>query len=76
MKNVAVILAGGVGSRLGADKPKQFLEIGGRMVIERSVDAFERHEGIDKDTVFFDALGSFLHGIIVPDLKGVVRKRV
>lgn len=48
MKNVAVILAGGVGSRLGADKPKQFLEIGGRMVIERSVDAFERHKGIDE----------------------------
>ena len=36
----AVILAGGSGTRLGADKPKQFLEIGSRPVIIRSIDAF------------------------------------
>lgn len=48
MKNIAVILAGGVGSRLGSEKPKQFLEIGGRMVIERTIDAFEKNERIDE----------------------------
>lgn len=36
----AVILAGGSGTRLGADKPKQFLEISSRPVIIRSIDAF------------------------------------
>ncbi|MDR0961228.1 MAG: 2-C-methyl-D-erythritol 4-phosphate cytidylyltransferase [Mediterranea sp.] len=46
--NVAVILAGGTGSRLGGDLPKQFLTVGGRMVIEYSVDAFEQHSGIDE----------------------------
>ena len=28
--NVVMILAGGVGSRVGADRPKQFIEIGGK----------------------------------------------
>lgn len=51
MKNIAIILAGGVGSRLGYEKPKQFLVVGGRMVIEHTVEAFERHEGIDEIAV-------------------------
>ena len=29
----AVILAGGVGSRVGADRPKQFIEIQGKPVL-------------------------------------------
>lgn len=49
--NIAVILAGGTGSRMGADKPKQFLEIEGRSVIERSIDAFDAAEGIDQVAV-------------------------
>lgn len=48
MKNIAVILAGGVGSRLGADIPKQFLKVAGRMVIEHTIDAFDRHPLIDE----------------------------
>jgi 2-C-methyl-D-erythritol 4-phosphate cytidylyltransferase len=46
--NVAVILAGGTGSRMGAELPKQFIEIGGRCVLEYTVDAFQRHDGIDE----------------------------
>lgn len=46
-KNIVAILAGGTGSRMGADKPKQFLPLGGRMVIEHTVEAFEHHENID-----------------------------
>lgn len=49
--NIAVVLAGGTGSRVGADKPKQFLDVGGRMVIERSIDAFDQTEGIDEVAV-------------------------
>ena len=49
--NIAVILAGGTGVRVGADKPKQFLDVGGRMVIERSIDAFDQTEGIDEVAV-------------------------
>ena len=37
----AVILAGGSGERMGADKPKQFLLVDGKTVLLRSVEAFE-----------------------------------
>jgi 2-C-methyl-D-erythritol 4-phosphate cytidylyltransferase len=39
MHVVAVVAAGGQGTRLGAAVPKQFLELGGRSLLERSVSA-------------------------------------
>ena len=48
VRNIAIILAGGTGSRVGSDKPKQFLDIDGRSIIERSIDAFDQAEGIDE----------------------------
>ena len=47
-KNIAVILAGGVGSRLGLSTPKQFFKVAGKMVVEHTVDAFERNPHIDE----------------------------
>lgn len=44
--NVAIILAGGSGRRMGLSQPKQFLPLCGRTVLERSVDAFESCTGI------------------------------
>lgn len=46
--NVAVILAGGVGSRLGLNKPKQFLKVAGKTVLEHTVSVFQRHSKIDE----------------------------
>lgn len=40
MFNVAVILGAGNGTRMGIDKSKMLLDINGKTVIERSVDAF------------------------------------
>ena len=48
MKNIAIILAGGSGSRFGADMPKQFLTVAGKMIIEHTIEAFERHPLIDE----------------------------
>ena len=45
---IAVILAGGSGKRVGGDRPKQFLEIEGRTILEHSIDAFENNDFIDK----------------------------
>ena len=45
-KNIAVILAGGVGSRVGLDIPKQFLKVAGKTVIEHTVNAFQSNSGI------------------------------
>jgi len=47
-KNIAVILAGGVGSRVGLNTPKQFLKVAGKMVIEHTVDTFEANVSIDE----------------------------
>jgi 2-C-methyl-D-erythritol 4-phosphate cytidylyltransferase len=55
MKNVAIILAGGEGRRMGGDRPKQFLDLGGRSVIERCVDVFEANGRIDEIAVVMHA---------------------
>ena len=43
----AIILAGGSGARMGADRPKQFLELDGRPLIRHTVEAFDRCKMID-----------------------------
>lgn len=50
-KNIAVVLAGGSGRRIGGDLPKQFLQVGGRRIIEYSIEAFEKNAGIDEIAV-------------------------
>lgn len=47
-RNIAVILAGGVGSRLGLSTPKQFFKVAGKMVVEHTVAAFESNAHIDE----------------------------
>lgn len=59
MRNIAVILAGGVGSRMGGSEPKQFLSLGGRTVIEHSIETFANHPSIDEVAV-----------VIHPDWRG------
>lgn len=46
-KNYAIILAGGVGSRVGADRPKQFVEILGKPVLAYTIEAYQNHPEID-----------------------------
>lgn len=47
-RNIAIILAGGVGSRLGMSTPKQFFKVAGKMVVEHTIDVFERNQHIDE----------------------------
>ena len=47
--NIAVVLAGGVGARVGGAVPKQLLPLAdGRSVLEHSVEAFEHADCIDE----------------------------
>ncbi len=46
MQVTAIIAAGGRGTRLPADRPKQLLAIGGRSILERSVMLFAAHPAI------------------------------
>jgi 2-C-methyl-D-erythritol 4-phosphate cytidylyltransferase/2-C-methyl-D-erythritol 2,4-cyclodiphosphate synthase len=43
----ALILAGGSGSRVGGDIPKQYLTVGGRPVIRRTIEVFLSHPAIE-----------------------------
>lgn len=45
--NVSIILAGGTGTRVGIDRPKQFIEILGKPVIAYTVECFQNHPEID-----------------------------
>lgn len=45
--NVAVILAGGSGSRVGAAVPKQFIEVVGKPVLAYTINRFDNHPEID-----------------------------
>jgi len=48
MHVTAIIAAGGSGTRLGADAPKQFLDLGGRSILEHSVRALAGHPRISE----------------------------
>jgi 2-C-methyl-D-erythritol 4-phosphate cytidylyltransferase len=56
MHTYAVIVAGGSGTRMGADKPKQFLELQGRPLIAHSLLAF------------LDAFPDILPIIVLPEV--------
>mgnify|MGYP002525429452 CR=1 FL=1 len=45
--NIAVILAGGVGNRLGAGIPKQFVEILGKPILAYTIEPFNEHPDVD-----------------------------
>jgi 2-C-methyl-D-erythritol 4-phosphate cytidylyltransferase len=62
--NVAIVVAAGRGTRLGGDRPKQFLELGGVPVIIHTLRQFERSKQINEvitvlpaeDTAGFESL--------------------
>ena len=61
---VAVIPAAGVGSRMQADRPKQYLSLNGKTILEHTIDALLNHPLIDDVIVaisqgdeYFDQLG-------------------
>ncbi len=55
-RNVAVVLAGGVGARVGLDIPKQLLKIAGHTILEHTLKAIDSHPDVD-DVVVMMAPG-------------------
>ena len=51
---IALILSGGVGTRMGLDLPKQYLEFRGKPVISYSLSTFDRHPLIDRIIIVAD----------------------
>lgn len=48
MKHIAIILAGGVGSRIGGLIPKQFLPLNDKPVIIHTIENFQKNKSIDE----------------------------
>ncbi len=67
--NVAVILAGGKGLRLGSDTPKQMLILGDKPVIAWSVDTFHKNRLIDKIIIVSEKELIMSIGKIFPEKK-------
>jgi 2-C-methyl-D-erythritol 4-phosphate cytidylyltransferase len=57
-KVIAVVFAGGVGSRMGGSLPKQFMEMLGKPVLAWTLEVFERHPRVD--SIVLVANGSHL----------------
>lgn len=51
MANIALLIAGGSGNRMGQSIPKQFLTVNERPVIVYTLEAFQRHPEIDSIAV-------------------------
>lgn len=52
---VAAVMGGGIGSRMGADKPKQYLMLGGKPILVRTTEALLRSSSVDKVVVLVPA---------------------
>lgn len=51
MKNVAILMAAGRGTRMGSEVPKQFMVVNGKMLLEHSLQTFQDHPQIDEIVV-------------------------
>ncbi|MBP5487940.1 MAG: 2-C-methyl-D-erythritol 4-phosphate cytidylyltransferase [Bacteroidales bacterium] len=48
MSTIAVVIAGGVGSRMGLDIPKQFVDVEGKPVLFYTLEGFQNHPMVDE----------------------------
>ena len=55
VRNVAVILAGGIGVRVGLGIPKQLIKIAGKAIVEHTLEAVQANEQIDEIIVMMNA---------------------
>lgn len=75
--NVAVIIAGGSGHRMGQDIPKQFINVYDKPVIIYTLEGFQRHPQIDAIEVvcidgWHEVLWAYAHQFNITKLKWVV----
>lgn len=76
--NIAIIIAGGSGQRMGESIPKQFIKVYDKPVIVYTLESFERHEMIDLIEVvcidgWHDILWEYANQYNITKLKWVTR---
>lgn len=47
MRNIAVVLSGGTGTRMGADRPKQYIELAGKPILVHTLEQLQCCEMVD-----------------------------
>jgi 2-C-methyl-D-erythritol 4-phosphate cytidylyltransferase len=67
----ALLPAAGVGARMAADGPKQYLTVGGKPMLRHAVDAFRASELVAHTYVVVSAADGQIDGVLPPDLDGV-----
>ena len=67
MKNIVILLASGSGARIGADVPKQFLQINAKYLFEYSLKTFNDHVNIDEIVIV-------CHPSYVEVVKNIIKK--
>lgn len=77
MANIAIIIAGGSGSRMGQDIPKQFINVYDKPVIIYTLEGFQCHPMIDAIEVvcingWHDVLWAYAHQFNIKKLKWVI----
>ena len=77
MSNIAIIIAGGSGSRMGQDIPKQFINVYDKPVLIYTLESFQRHPQIDAIEVvcidgWQDILWAYAKQFNIDKLKWVV----
>ena len=75
--NIAVIIAGGSGHRMGQDIPKQFINVYDKPVIVYTLESFQRHPMIDAIEVvcidgWHDILWAYAKQFNIDKLKWIV----
>lgn len=77
MKNIALIIGGGIGARMNQDIPKQFINVYDKPVIVYTMEAFQQHPEIDAIEVvcldgWHDVLRAYAKQFGIAKLEGVV----
>lgn len=75
--NVALVIAGGVGARMGAEIPKQFVQVLGKPVVVWTLENFQRHPLIDQICVvcvegWHDSLRAYARQAGITKLESIV----
>jgi 2-C-methyl-D-erythritol 4-phosphate cytidylyltransferase len=75
--NISLIIAAGIGSRMGQDIPKQFMHIDDKPIIIYTLEAFQRHPEIDEICVvcldgWHDMLRAYARQFTIDKLKIIV----
>jgi 2-C-methyl-D-erythritol 4-phosphate cytidylyltransferase len=67
MRTIGVILAGGSGVRFGSNKPKQFIRVAGKRIIEHTIEAFQ-------NSLYIDEVAIVTHAGYVDEVEEIVNQ--